>query len=1109
MNRANGVGRGFLPSKPKRVLVLGSGALQIGQAGEFDYSGSQALKALKEEGVHTVLINPNIATIQTSDDLAGAVYFLPVDPYFVEKVIVEERIDAILLSFGGQTALNCGLALEASGALQRLGVRVLGTPVSAIRATEDRQIFNEKLAEIGVNVARSRAARNPEEALAAAREIGFPVIMRAGFSLGGKGSAIVKNEAEFKSVVDRAFTGAPQVLVEECLSGWKEIEYEVVRDADDNCITVCNMENVDPMGIHTGESIVVAPSQTLNDQEYQLLRDIAIRTIRHLGIVGECNIQYALDPKSTDYRVIEVNARLSRSSALASKATGYPLAYVAAKIALGYALPQIPNAITKVTTAFFEPALDYIVCKIPRWDFEKFAGVDRKLGPEMKSVGEVMAIGRSFPEALQKALRMLEIGVNGLDPNAFQFPDLKDEIARPTPRRMFAVAQAFANGMSVEEIAALSSMDPFFLREIERAVRIGNELKTLKALDHEKLLEAKRAGFSDKAIAARIKSTETEVRAHRHRLGVRPYLAQIDTLAAEYPAETNYLYLTYAASQSDIVPSTAKKVMVLGSGCYRIGSSVEFDWCCVNATMAARDLGYETLLLNCNPETVSTDYDLCDRLVFDEISLETVLELYETEKPDGVFVSMGGQTPNNLALKLHDFGVKIFGTSPALLDCAEDRKKFSSLCDQLNIDQPRWAEYTAAGDLDRTVETLGGFPVLVRPSYVLSGAAMKVAHGPAELKSYLAAATDVSKEHPVVITKFESNAREIEFDAVADKGEIVRWAISEHVENAGVHSGDATLVLPPQGLYLETIRTVRRIGAKLARALNVTGPFNVQLLSRHNDVKVIECNLRASRSFPFVSKVLGTNFVREATRVMLGAPPTPAIIDPLNLDYVAVKAPMFSFRRLGGVDPILGVEMASTGEVACFGEDIDEALLKAMVATGFRFPSKGVLLLLGPVGDKYLFSEEARDLLRQGLKLYATPGTAKILQAESIQCEVVSKDGASDALAGAEQLMRAGAIDLVISIPREYDAAGKRDGFRIRRCATDLEIPLVTDLPLARRVVRAMGRYALDDLKTKPWSRYLSPGVDPDSMHLPVAIGVPQSASNGPQADVRSSIGSA
>jgi len=899
----NGMGRGFLPTKPKRVLVLGAGALQIGQAGEFDYSGSQALKALKEEGVHTVLINPNIATIQTSEELAGAVYFLPVDPYFVEKVIVEERIDAILLSFGGQTALNCGLALEASGVLERRGVRVLGTPVSTIRATEDRQIFNEKLAEIDVKVARSRATKSPKEALEAAREIGFPIIMRAGFSLGGKGSAIVKNEQEFRDVVDRAFTGVPQVLVEECLSGWKEIEYEVVRDADDNCITVCNMENVDPMGIHTGDSIVVAPSQTLNDHEYQLLRDIAIKTIRHLGIVGECNIQYALDPKSTDYRVIEVNARLSRSSALASKATGYPLAYVAAKIAMGYALPQIPNAITKVTTAFFEPALDYIVCKVPRWDFEKFVGVDRKIGPEMKSVGEVMAIGRSFPEALQKALRMLEIGVQGLDPKAFDFPDVKVELAHPTPRRIFAVARALEMGMTVEEIASLSSMDPFFLREIARVVKLGGDLERisktggLKGIERPMLLDAKRAGFSDTTIATCTGATDVEVRELRHKLGVRPHLAQIDTLAAEYPAETNYLYLTYAAGQSDVAPSSLKKIMVLGSGCYRIGSSVEFDWCCVNAATAARDLGYETILLNCNPETVSTDYDLCDKLVFDEISLETVLEIYEHDKPDGVFVSMGGQTPNNLALKLHRLGVKVLGTAPESVDCAEDRKKFSALCDQLGIDQPRWAEHGAVTDLEKTVESLGGFPVLVRPSYVLSGAAMKVAHGAPELKNYLSAATDISREHPVVMTKFESHAREIEFDAVANKGEIVRWAISEHVENAGVHSGDATLVLPPQGLYLETIRSVRRIGAKLARALNVTGPFNIQLLSRHNEVKVIECNLRASRSFPFVSKVLGTNFIREAARVMLGAPSTPSVIDPLNLDYVAVKAPMFSFRR--------------------------------------------------------------------------------------------------------------------------------------------------------------------------------------------------------------------
>jgi carbamoyl-phosphate synthase large subunit len=1076
-----GIGRGFLPSRPKRALLLGSGALQIGQAGEFDYSGSQALKALKEEGVHTVLMNPNIATIQTSEELADAVYFLPVDPYFVEKVIVEERIDALLLSFGGQTALNCGMALDASGVLARHGVRVLGTPVSSIQATEDRKLFVDKLNEIDVKTARSRAVRSPAEALAAAKEIGLPVILRAGFSLGGKGSAIVRTEKELAEVVERAFSGVPQVLVEECLSGWKEIEYEVVRDASDNCITVCNMENVDPMGIHTGESIVVAPSQTLNDDEYQTLRSLAIKTIRHLGIVGECNIQYALDPKSSDYRVIEVNARLSRSSALASKATGYPLAYVAAKLALGYTLPQLANAITRTTTAFFEPALDYIVCKIPRWDFEKFAGVDRRIGPEMKSVGEVMAIGRSFPEALQKALRMLEIGVDGLDGRAFEFPDLKKELSQPSPRRIFAAAQAFETGMTVDEVASLTAIDKFFLREVHRVAEVSKQIAsfTLASMDRESMRAVKCTGFSDKLIAARLGSTEALVRARRQELGVRPRLSQIDTLAAEYPAETNYLYFTYAADAADVPPSSFKKVLALGSGCYRIGSSVEFDWCCVNAVNAARELGYETLLINCNPETVSTDYDVCDRLIFDEITLETVLELVEQERPEGVIVSMGGQTPNNLALKLHRAGVKILGTAPEQIDRAEDRGKFSALCDSLGIDQPRWATATALADLEKIVAELGGYPVLVRPSYVLSGAAMRVAHGSAELREYLGKATDVSPEHPVVVSKFERHAREIEFDGVAENGEIVHWAICEHVEDAGVHSGDATLVLPPQRLYFEAVRKVRRIGARLAKELCVTGPFNVQMLSRHTEVKVIECNLRASRSFPFVSKVLGTNFAREATRLMLSAPRAPeAGRSSLDLDYVAVKAPMFSFRRLAGADPVLGVEMSSTGEVACFGDDAEEALLKAMLATGFKYPRRGVLLSLGPVGEKYRFADEARDLIRQGLRIYATRGTAEILKGESIGCEALDKHEGAETWPRVVELMRDGSIDLVINVPREYDEKGRPDGFQIRRLATDFEVPLVTDLWLARKLVHAMGRYRIEDLKVKPWSRYLNPRTD-------------------------------
>lgn len=1073
-----GVGRQFLPELPKRALVLGSGALQIGQAGEFDYSGSQALKALKEEGVYTVLINPNIATIQTSEEFANAVYFLPVDPHFVEQVIIKEKIDAILLSFGGQTALNCGLALEAAGTLAKHGVRVLGTPVSTIRATEDRKLFVDKLNEIDVKSARGFACESPAEVIAAAKKVGLPVMLRGAFSLGGKGSAICRTDEDLRVAADRAFAGVPQVLVEECLSGWKEIEYEVVRDASDNCITVCNMENVDPMGIHTGESIVVAPSQTLNDDEYQMLRNVAIKTIRHLGIVGECNIQYALDPLSREYRVIEVNARLSRSSALASKATGYPLAYVAAKIGLGYTLPQIANAITRKTTAFFEPSLDYIVCKFPRWDFEKFQGVDARIGPEMKSVGEVMSIGRSFAEVLQKALRMLEIGVQGLDPQAFSFADINKELEQPTPRRMFALAQAFAAGMTVDEAHTRTKIDRFFLHEIREMVLLGSSLqKKAWPLDKDALIAAKRSGFSDAQIAQRMGKAPDDVRVARWGLGVRPGAAQIDTLAAEYPAETNYLYLTYAASKSDVEPSTQKKVLVLGSGCYRIGSSVEFDWCCVNAVQAARGLGYETLLLNCNPETVSTDYDICDRLIFDEVSLETVLEIVDREKPEGVIVSMGGQTPNNLALALHAAGVRLLGTQAQFVDRAEDRQKFSALCDEINVDQPRWAQASNLTDLGPLVETLGGFPVLVRPSYVLSGAAMRVAHSDTELKNFLQKATNVSKEHPVVISKFEQRAREIEFDAVADRGEIVLWAISEHVEDAGVHSGDATLMLPPQRLYLETMRRVRHIGAKLAKALCVTGPINIQMLSRNNEVKVIECNLRASRSFPFVSKVLGVNFIREATRLMLGAAPSrDRGRNPLDLDYAGVKAPMFSFRRLAGADPVLGVEMASTGEVGCFGDDVDEAFMKAIMATGFRRPSKGVLLSLGPKAAKYRFVDDAKALIKLGLQLYATAGTAEVLRGEAIECTLVAKS--EDDTSGAPQattLLREGKIDLVINIPREWDDKGRPDGFRIRRSAVDLEVPLITDMWLARKTIEAMSKYTVDDLQIKAWHEYLAP----------------------------------
>ncbi len=1069
----------YLPKKPRRVLILGSGALKIGEAGEFDYSGSQAIKAIREEGVATVLVNPNIATIQTSEGMADKVYFLPVDPDFVEQVIVREEVDAITISFGGQTALNCGIELDARGVFKKYGVRVLGTPVETVRDTEDRLRFKRRLAEIGIKTARSVACANADEVRAAVAELGLPVILRGAFSLGGKGSAICDTPGQLEAALVRAFAGGvPQVLVEESLRGWKEIEYEVVRDARDNCITVCNMENVDPLGIHTGESVVVAPSQTLNDAEYQMLRTVAIATIRHLGVVGECNIQYALDPESSEYRVIEVNARLSRSSALASKATGYPLAYVAAKIALGYALPDLPNAITRRTSAFFEPAMDYIVCKFPRWDLQKFREVDTRIGSEMKSVGEVMAIGRSFSEALQKALRMTDIGVDGLDPEAFVFADLAAELAQPSPRRMLAVAQALDRGMSVADVHALTRIDPWFLHQIAETTALRRTLQSKDVIARpDALREAKRHGFSDAAIGKLTGVTEDTVREARAQAGIRARLCQIDTLAAEYPAETNYLYFSYQADADDVVPNRRKKVLVLGSGAYRIGSSVEFDWCCVNALQACQELGYETVLINYNPETVSTDYDVCDQLIFDEITLETVLEVWDRERPEGVIVSMGGQVPNNLALRLHRAGVKILGTPPESIDRAEDRKKFGDLLDALGIDQPRWTTTTDASHpaLVRLAESLGGFPLLVRPSYVLSGAAMTVAHDPHHLENYLSRAAEVSPEHPVVVTRYESHAKEVEIDAVADHGELVLWAISEHIENAGVHSGDATLVLPPQKLYMETVRRIKKIARDLARALEITGPFNMQFLARQNEVKVIECNLRASRSFPFVSKVTGNNLIREATRRMLGVA-HPVINRALDLDYVAVKAAQFSFSRLAGADPTLGVEMASTGEVGCLGDDLHEALLKAMLATGFRVPRKGVLLSLGPVADKYRFEDEARLLIARGLTLYATPGTADVLREQGLDVTVAYKDS-NERTPTAVELLDTGAIDLVINIPRSYDARGLPDGYRIRRRAVDLNVPLITNLQLARAVVDAMQKYAVSDLKALDWASYLARGT--------------------------------
>jgi carbamoyl-phosphate synthase large subunit len=1044
-------------TRPDAVLVLGSGPLQIGQAGEFDYSGSQALKVLKEAGIRSVLVNPNIATIQTSEKLADRVYLVPVTPDVVTEVIKQERVDAIMLAFGGQTALNCGLELDARGVLAAHGVRVLGTPLKTIRDTEDRKLFIERLSEIGVMSARSLACATLEDARAAIATIGLPVMLRGGFALGGKGSGIIETPEEVEAGLKRAFAGgAPQVLVEESLRGWKEIEYEIVRDSADNCLSVCNMENFDPMGIHTGESIVVAPSQTLDDTEFQMLRSLAIRIARHLGIVGECNVQFALDPRSRAYRVIEVNARLSRSSALASKATGYPLADVAARIGLGHLLPDIANAITRKTTAFFEPALDYIICKIPRWDLTKFGGSVKELGSEMKSVGEVMAIGRTFPEALQKAVRMLDIGLHGVDPRAFTFPDLRRELRFATPRRLFAIAQALQDGMGIEEIHELTRVDPWFLREIAEIVRQHDTLAGARQLDAATLRDSKALGFSDSMLDELTKMPRGTTRAARHAAGIRPHLVQIDTTAAEFPAVTNYLYSTYHADAPDAKPSSREKVLILGSGAYRIGSSVEFDWCGVSAAQAASEAGYETIMVNYNPETVSTDYDICDRLVFDEISLESVLELCDIERPVGVVVSMGGQIPNNLAARLAQAGVPILGTTARNIDRAEDRSKFSALLDALGIAQPRWEALTDVTVASEIVERVGGFPVLVRPSYVLSGAAMSVAHEAHELEVILARAKRITPEHPVVVTKFETHAREIEIDAVADRGVLTLWAITEHIENAGVHSGDATLVLPPQSLYLPTMRRARDIAAELARALDITGPFNVQFVAKNNVVKVIECNLRASRSFPFVSKVLGVNFAGEAMRRMLNVG-TPLAVNPLELNYVGVKAPMFSFGRLVGADPVLGVEMMSTGEVGCIGDTVYDALLLAMMSTGFRVPKKGILLSLGPKVEKFSFADEAlviRDELK--LPIHATAGTAEMLADLGVPCHVVGK--AENDPESAVRLIEAGLVDLVINIPRTYDAQGRPDGYQIRRAAIDGGVPLITDPQLARTIVEMLHR---------------------------------------------------
>jgi carbamoyl-phosphate synthase large subunit len=1065
-------------SRPRKVLVLGSGALKIGEAGEFDYSGSQAIKALKEEGIETVLVNPNIATIQTSAPLAERIYFLPVTPEFVAQVIARERPDAIALGFGGQTALNCGLALSQNGTLEKFGVAVLGTPVATIEDTEDRARFAARLAEIGVAVPRSEAAASTEEALKIAATIGYPVMARVAYALGGLGSGLCTNEAELRSRAAKAFAHSPQVLIEEYLVGWKELEYEVVRDRHDNCIVVCNMENLDPMGIHTGESIVVAPSQTLTNREYHLLRELAIRTVRHLGVVGECNIQFALDPASGAYRAIEVNARLSRSSALASKATGYPLAFVAAKLGLGHSLAELPNAITGATRACFEPALDYVVVKAPRWDLHKFRGASHAIGSSMKSVGEVMAIGRSFEEALNKALRMI-----GLPDRRFAAEEIDRELREPTPDRIHALLEAARRGRGVDELHRLTHIDRWFLQRIARIARLERELAAGRT--PALLGEAKRAGFSDARIAELCSASVPQIFLERKAAGIRPVVKQIDTLAGEYPARTNYLYLTYNGAEDDVPGGDLENaVLVLGSGAYRIGSSVEFDWCAVNTVQALRRMGARTVMLNHNPETVSTDYNECDRLYFDEISLETVLEICARERPAGVIVSVGGQAPNNLALALAEAGVPLLGTAAASIDTAEDRHKFSRLLDALGIAQPPWQELVDKQDALRFARRVG-YPVLVRPSYVLSGAAMGVASNDAELTRFLERATTVSPRHPVVISKFLENARELELDAVACDGTLVVSAVSEHVENAGVHSGDATLVLPPQRTYLETVRRLRRVAERIAASLKIHGPFNIQFLAKNNDVSVIECNLRASRSFPFVSKVMRLNFIEVAAAVMLGRPVPVHGAAAMDLEYVGVKAPQFSFTRLEGADPVLGVEMASTGEVGCLGDDFEEAFLKALLSVGLRLPVRSVLLSTGPIEDKAAFLESARMLRDMGVRLYATEGTAAFLRANGIDSLVLrwpSQAGSPNVL----EALAAKTVDLVINIPKSTAEDELANDYQIRRRAADFGIPLVTNIQLAQRLVEALSKKGFADLQIKSWQEY-----GPAARVIPQAQGEP------------------
>ncbi|MDR3704657.1 MAG: carbamoyl-phosphate synthase (glutamine-hydrolyzing) large subunit [Paludibacteraceae bacterium] len=1065
-------------AKPKKVLVLGSGALKIGEAGEFDYSGSQALKALKEEGIETVLINPNIATVQTSEGIADKIYFLPVTPYFVEKVIQKEQPDGLFLSFGGQTALNCGVNLFENKVLEKYNLKVLGTPVQSIIDTEDREIFVHKLDQIDVKTIKSVAVGNIPDAHKAAEMLGYPIIVRAAYALGGLGSGFCNNTNELQALAEKALNYSTQLLVEKSLKGWKEVEYEVVRDKYDNCITVCNMENFDPLGIHTGESIVVAPSQTLTNSEYHKLREIAIRIVRHIGIVGECNVQYAFDPESEDYRVIEVNARLSRSSALASKATGYPLAFVAAKLGLGYGLYELKNSVTKTTSAFFEPALDYCVVKIPRWDLAKFHGVSREIGSSMKSVGEIMSIGRNFEEAFQKGLRMIQQGMHGFVANKELYTnELDKDLEEPTDKRVFYLSQAFEQGYSVDRIYELTKIDKWFLYKLQNIINTSHELETYNTKEevpNNLFIKSKKIGFSDYQMAKLVykqKMPKDTMRTERIKRGIFPVVKQIDTLAAEYPAQTNYLYLTYNGTANDVkYLGDHKSVIVLGSGAYRIGSSVEFDWCSVNALNTIRKEGYRSVMINYNPETVSTDYDVCDRLYFDELSYERVRDIIDLENPHGVIVSTGGQIPNNLAVKLDLSGVKILGTQAKDIDNAEDRHKFSSMLDRLGIDQPRWKELTTLSDINEFVDVVG-YPVLVRPSYVLSGAAMNVCSNVEELEEFLKLATNVSQEHPVVVSEFIQHAKEIELDAVAQNGELVIYAISEHVEFAGVHSGDATIQFPPQKIYVQTVRRIKQVARQIAKSLNISGPFNIQFLAKDNDIKVIECNLRASRSFPFVSKVLKINFIELATQVMLGIKVEKPSKSEFELDYVGIKASQFSFTRLQKADPVLGVDMASTGEVGCLGTNFDDALLTAMLSVGYRIPTKNIMVSSGETKSKVDLLEACKLLVKNGYSIYSTGGTHKFMEENNIESTLVGWPDEEAPLKVMEMISDK-QFDLVINIPKDLTKRELSNGYKIRRGAIDYNIPLITNARLASAFIKAFCKMKEDKIDIKHWGEY-------------------------------------